>query len=170
MKSHALGLLLAVSLLSSAHAETISGRVVGVSDGDSITVLDSSKVQHKVRLAGIDAPERSQPFGQRAKQSLSDLVFSQWVTVETAKKDRYGRAVGKVLKDGLDANLEQVIRGLAWHYKAYESEQSAADRATYSAAEAVARGKRIGIWSETHPVAPWEFRKAEREQRASLQD
>jgi endonuclease YncB( thermonuclease family) len=95
------GVALCALLGLSAHAEPLSGRVVSVSDGDSITVLDSSMKQHKVRLAGIDAPERSQPFGQVSKRALSDLVFDRWVTVDTDKVDRYGRAVGKVLKDGL---------------------------------------------------------------------
>ncbi len=101
---------------------------MGVADGDTITVLDTDKVQHKIRLAGIDAPEKKQPFGNRSKESLSDLVFSKTVTVDTGKTDRYGREVGKVLIDGIDANLVQVQRGFAWHYKAYEREQPAVDR------------------------------------------
>jgi endonuclease YncB( thermonuclease family) len=152
-------------LLHDAHADTIAGRVVGVADGDTVTVLDTSMTQHKIRLAGIDAPEKSQPFGQKSKQSLSDLVYDRWVTVETDKKDRYGREVGKVIKDGMDANLEQIKRGLAWHYKAYEREQSAADRLMYAEAEERARGARIGLWGEVRQVPPWEFRKAQREQR-----
>lgn len=141
-----------------ARAEAYGGRVVGVSDGDTITVLDSTNTQHKVRLSGIDAPEKSQPFGQRSKQSLSDLVFGRAVTVETTKRDRYGREVGKVLAGGLDVNLEQVRRGLAWHYKAYEREQPAEDRTTYSAAEQEAKAARIGLWTDPMPLAPWEFR------------
>lgn len=124
--------------------------------------------QHKVRLAGIDAPERSQPFGQRSKQSLSDLVFSQWVTVETDKRDRYGRAVGKVLKDGVDTNLEQVKRGMAWHYKAYQREQSASDRVTYAEAEEAAREERVGLWRDAQPVPPWDFRRAAKESRSNV--
>lgn len=96
-----------------AHAEVIVGRVVGVADGDTVTVLDANKQQHKIRLAGIDAPEKRQPFGQRSKESLSALVFARQVTVETDKKDRYGREVGKVRVDGVDANLERLKRGFA---------------------------------------------------------
>jgi endonuclease YncB( thermonuclease family) len=140
------------------HAETITGRVVAVADGDTITVLDSTKVQHKIRLAGIDAPEKKQAFGQRSKESLSDLVFDQAVTVETTKRDRYGRKIGTVLVDGLDANLEQVKRGMAWHYKAYEREQSPQERQDYAKAEEVARGARIGLWNDVQPVPPWDFR------------
>lgn len=143
---------------SYSFASTYLGRVVGVSDGDTITVLDSSNTQHKVRLSGIDAPEKSQPFGQRSKQSLSDLVFGKAVTVETTKRDRYGREVGKVLTGGLDVNLEQVRRGLAWHYKAYEREQPVEDRTTYSTAEQEARAARIGLWADPMPLPPWEFR------------
>ena len=113
------------------NAATIEGKVVGVVDGDTITVLDSTNTQHKIRLSGIDAPEKSQPFGNRSKQSLSDLVFYKAVTVDTEKRDKYKRNVCKVLVDGVDANLEQVRRGMAWHYKAYEREQSAIDRKAY---------------------------------------
>lgn len=154
----ALAALLAYALLGFLHAETIEGRVVGVADGDTITVLDATKTQHKIRLSGIDAPEKKQAFGQRSKQSLSDLVFNHAVQVETTKRDRYGREIGKVLVGGLDANLEQVKRGMAWHYKAYQREQSKEDRVTYAAAEDVARGTRVGLWRDEQPVAPWEFR------------
>ena len=136
-------------------ATSIDGRVVGVADGDTITVLDGANRQHKIRLAGIDAPEKSQPFGHRSRESLSDLVFSKTVTVETDKVDRYGRQVGKVLVDGADANLAQVQRGLAWHYKAYEREQSSGDRKAYSDAEAQAKAARLGFSSseEVNSVA-----------------
>lgn len=141
-----------------AHAETITGRVVSIADGDTITVLDATKTQHKIRLAGIDAPEKAQAFGQRSKESLSDLVFDQTVTVETTKRDRYGRSVGTVLVDGLDANLEQIKRGMAWHYKAYAREQPPQDRLAYAEAEEVARGARVGLWRDVQPVPPWDFR------------
>ena len=85
-------LLLALSF--SGYAETITGRVVGIADGDTVTVLDAQKVQHKIRLAGIDAPEKAQPFGNRSKVSLSDLAFDKMVTVESDKRDRYGRGKG----------------------------------------------------------------------------
>jgi endonuclease YncB( thermonuclease family) len=122
------------------------------------TVLDSTKTQHKIRLAGIDAPEKKQAFGQRSKESLSDLVFNREVQVETTKRDRYGREIGKVQVDGLDANLEQIKRGMAWHYKAYQREQSVLDRQSYAEAEEVARGARVGLWKDDQPVPPWDFR------------
>ena len=140
------------------NAATFEGRVVGVSDGDTITVLDSTNTQHKVRLSGIDAPEKKQAFGQRSKESLSDLVFDKPVTVDTDKQDRYGRKVGKVLVNGQDANLEQIRRGMAWHYKAYEREQPAIDRRAYSDAEDGAKDARRGFWADAEPVPPWDFR------------
>ncbi len=125
------GLALFFAALS-CNPATIEGRVVGVADGDTITVLDADKIQHKIRLAGIDAPEKKQPFGQRSKESLSDLVFDKTVTVNTDKLDKYRRNVGKVLVDGVDANLEQLKRGMAWHYKAYQREQAHTDQQDYS--------------------------------------
>lgn len=143
-------------------AATIEGQVVGVADGDTVTVLDANKVQHKVRLSGIDAPEKKQAFGQRAKDSLSDLVFNKQVSVETDKKDRYRREVGKILVDGADANLAQVTRGFAWHYKTYEREQSVDDRKLYNFAESEARAARRGLWRDVAPIPPWDFRRAKR--------
>jgi endonuclease YncB( thermonuclease family) len=150
---------LALLLCFAASADTITGRVVGVSDGDTITVLDSAHVQHKIRLAGIDAPEKAQPYGQKSKESLSDLVYRKAVVVEFDKVDRYGRQVGKVLQDGLDVNLEQVRRGLAWHYKAYTREQRPEDRVAYNEAESRAREMKSGLWRDAMPKPPWEFRK-----------
>lgn len=143
-----------------ATAETLTGIVVGVADGDTITVLDEKYRQHKIRLAGIDAPEKRQAFGQRSKQSLSDLAYRRQAVVETSKTDRYGRLVGKVTITGADVNLEQVRRGMAWHYRAYEREQTLADREAYAAAENAARAARRGLWAMPSPVAPWEFRSA----------
>ena len=102
-------LIAALLYLSAAgQPQTITGKVVAIADGDTITVLDASNRQHKIRLDGIDAPESSQDFGSRAKQSLSDLVFSKTVTVISSKKDRYGRTLGKVMLDKRDINLEQI--------------------------------------------------------------
>ena len=153
-------LLLALSF--GASAETIAGRVVGIADGDTVTVLDAEKAQHKIRLSGIDAPEKAQAFGNRSKESLSDLAFDKTVTVETGKRDRYGREVGKVLVNGRDVNLIQVERGMAWHYKAYEREQPPNDRKLYDAAEIEARAARRGLWRDPEPTPPWDYRKAKR--------
>lgn len=141
---------------------TLQGRVVNVSDGDTITVLDSSKKQHKVRLAGIDAPEKKQPFGRQSKESLSLLVFNRQVTIELGKTDRYGRTVSKVSINGVDANLEQIKAGMAWHYKKYQKDQSIEDRVEYARAEDEARAGKRGLWLDSEPEAPWDFRKASR--------
>lgn len=153
-----IGLVLALGSLV-ACAETIAGRVVGVSDGDTLTVLNSSNQQFKIRLSGIDAPEKRQPFGSRAKDSLREMVFNKQVVVESSKQDRYGRKVGKVRQDGMDVNLEQVKKGMAWHYTAYAKEQTSGDRETYANAEAEAKAQRRGLWRERAASAPWEFRR-----------
>jgi endonuclease YncB( thermonuclease family) len=143
-------------------AESLSGVVVGVADGDTLTVLDLRLQQHRVRLAGIDAPEKRQPFGQRSRQSLSLLVAGRPVRVEGGKTDRYGRLVGKVLAGGLDVNREQVRRGFAWHYLAYAREQSPADRQLYADAENSARQERRGLWALPDATPPWEYRRKAR--------
>jgi endonuclease YncB( thermonuclease family) len=133
------GVLLLTLVLSPAWADLLVGKVVSVADGDTITVLDDSKTQHKIRLAGIDAPEWKQPFGRRSKELLSDFVFGKTVQVEIDKTDRFGRQVGKGLIAGCDANLAIIAAGLAWHYKKYQKEQSASDRLLYASAEEDAR-------------------------------
>lgn len=134
------------------------GQVVGVTDGDTITVLDDQRTQHKIRLAGIDAPEKAQAFGQQSKEHLSSLVFGRRVTVEAEKQDRYRRTVGKVVIDGRDANLAMVVAGMAWHYKKYEDEQTPSDRLLYADAEQGARDARLGLWRDAQPTPPWDFR------------
>jgi endonuclease YncB( thermonuclease family) len=142
-----------------AAAKVIHGRVVGVSDGDSVTVLDAQKTQYKIRLAGIDAPERAQAYGQKAKESLSDLVFGKTVEVEWSKQDRYGRIVGMITLAGVDINLEQIKRGMAWHYKQYQNEQSPEDRVAYAQSESQARDKKLGLWRDPAPIEPAVFRQ-----------
>jgi endonuclease YncB( thermonuclease family) len=148
-----------LTLAFTSNAATLTGKVVGVSDGDTITVLDAEMVQHKIRLAGIDAPEKKQQFGNRSKESLSELAFDKTVKVETSKRDRYGRQIGKVLVNGRDVNLVQVERGMAWFYRQYQREQSLDDRKLYQAAEDAAKDGKAGLWIDAYPVAPWEFRR-----------
>lgn len=160
MQETKLRLILLFGLLFStlASADAYTGRVVGVADGDTVTVLDDSNTQHKVRLAGIDAPEKKQPYGQVSKQHLASLVFAKTVTIETAKMDRYKREIARVIVNGQDANLNQLQVGLAWHYKQYANEQPAADRQSYAAAEVSAQQGRKGLWQDANPVPPWDFR------------
>lgn len=165
LKVTALALLLSLSAFGIAGAgPLVSGKVIGVLDGDTIEVLDVSKITHRVRLTGIDAPEKAQPFGQRAKENLSGLVFGKQVVVQAGKSDRYGRTVGKVMVKHVDANLEQVKTGFAWHYKQYASEQSVSDRALYSSAEEEARSTRVGLWRDLKPMPPWEWRHGGKDQ------
>ena len=133
-----------------------------MADGDTLTVLDSAKTQHKIRLAGIDAPEKAQPFGDRSKQNLSKWVYRRDVIVEWHKKDRYGRLVGVVLVDGHDVNLEQVRAGFAWWYRDYAREQTPADRKVYETAEHAAKEQKLGLWADPQLVPPWEWRRGQK--------
>jgi len=136
---------------SGAGAENFSGRVVGVSDGDTISVMRDGRAV-KVRLEGIDCPEGGQDFGQRAKQQTSALVFGKDVLVEVRDHDRYGRTVGRVYVGGNDVSLTLVQAGMAWHYKAYSSE------ATLAVAEEQARSAKRGLWGDPGAIPPWEYR------------
>ncbi len=158
MKHFSIALLLFAGLMNPSFSASIQGKVVGVSDGDTITVLDAAKVEHKIRLSGIDAPEKAQPYGDRSKQHLSNQVFGKSVDIEWNKTDRYGRTIGKVMVGGQDANLSQIRAGLAWHYKQYEMEQPAGERAAYALSEQEARGRRLGLWLDAKPTPPWDFR------------
>ena len=133
-------------------------KVIKVTDGDTVHVLDQSKTKHKIRLGGIDAPEKKQLFGDKSTQNLSRLIAGKNVEVEYDKRDRYGRIVGKLIKDGQDINLLQIKGSLAWHYKYYEKEQTKLDRVLYSSAEIEAREKTIGLWA-VPAIPPWEYRK-----------
>lgn len=143
-----------------AYAAELQGTVVGVHDGDTVTVLDATRRQHKIRLAGIDAPELSQAFGRVSRKHLADQVAGRTVVIEWAKRDKYQRLVGKVLLDGRDINITQIEAGLAWHYKKYASEQTPEDRQRYARAEEEARARRRGLWQDSHVVPPWDFRRA----------
>lgn len=137
----------------------INGKVIRVSDGDTITVLDENKSTYKIRFEGIDAPESKQDFGQKSKKHLSDLIFGKTVLVLTSKVDKYGRFVGRVVFDRKDINLEQLRAGLAWHYKKYADEQGEADRIEYASIEAQAKSLNVGLWIDPAPTPPWDWRR-----------
>lgn len=158
MATRALYVFVGFLLAGHVYADTLTGRVVGIADGDTLTLLDATNTQHKIRLAGIDSPEKAQPFGQVCKQSLSDLAYDRTVQIDWNKLDRYGRVIGKVLVNGQDVNLEQIHRGCAWHYKQYQNEQTLEDRLSYAKAEDKAKAKKVGLWVEAGAVAPWEWR------------
>ncbi|MBB6431541.1 thermonuclease family protein [Algisphaera agarilytica] len=143
-------------LSTSTQADTLTGRVVGVSDGDTITIL-IDKEEVKIRLEGIDAPETGQAFGTQAKKALSDQVFGEDVAVVVTDTDRYQRKIGrvyvKVRGKTRDINLAMVAAGMAWHYTAYSDDPELAE------AEETARKKRRGLWRDPDPMPPWEWRK-----------
>ena len=149
-------LLLLLSLLS--FAEELTGKVIKVSDGDTITVLDSNNQKYKIRLQGIDAPETQQAFGETSRQSLASLVYDKEVIILWDKRDKYARILGKVIVDGRDANYEQLKKGLAWYYKQYENDLSDEDKERYAEAEAWARNYTEGLWTDSKSIPPWEFR------------
>jgi endonuclease YncB( thermonuclease family) len=151
-----------------ASAGSLTGRVVRVTDGDTIVVLDSNNAQHKIRLTGIDAPERKQAFGTKSKEHLSESVAGKFVVVEYSKRDYYKRILGKVLLSGEDMNLEQLRAGLAWHYKKYQNEQSLRDRKQYTNVEIEAREELRGLWNDPQPIPPWDYRHGQRSRTMPL--
>ncbi len=154
--------ILAALLLSLAlpvAAATLEGRVVGVSDGDTITILDHQNVQHRIRLSAIDAPEKAQPFGNISKEHLSKWVYNGSVLVEWNKRDRYGRIVGQVLIDGHDVGLEQVRAGMAWWYRDYSKEQALENQELYGRTEQAAKEVKLGLWRDAAPIPPWKWRR-----------
>lgn len=163
-----LALLLCIGI---AQADEISGKVIHVADGDTLTILAPDKQQYRTRIAGIDAPEKTQPFGNRSKQNLERLAKGREALADCPKVDRYGRRVCKVWvqpadcqKCGktLDIGLAQISSGLAWWYRAYAREQSAEDRGRYESEENEARLRKRGLWADDSPVPPWEWRRREK--------
>ncbi len=146
-------------LATPAIAETISGIVVGISDGDTVTLLDANRHQHKIRLQGIDAPDPIQPFGQKSKSNLSALVFNKEVIANCGKQDKGHHKLCKIIVKGQDVNLEQVKSGLAWHHKQYAKDHFPKDREDYEVAEFNAKIRRLGLWADTNPVPPWKWRR-----------
>jgi endonuclease YncB( thermonuclease family) len=154
--------ILAAANASVAEAGThtiVRGVVVGIADGDTLTILDDRKIQYRVRLAGIDAPERSQPFGKASKLSLSGLAFRRTAEVQVTKLDRYGRLVGKVIVDDRDLCREQIRLGYAWLYAHYQGELSPVDRVLYSRAMQEAKAGQRGLWAGRDPQPPWVWRR-----------
>ena len=140
----------------------LTGKVVAVSDGDTFTLLIEGNRQIKVRLHGIDCPEKSQDFGSRAKQFTSDAIFSSVIKVKVKTTDRYGRTIGIAMQsNGVVLNEALLSAGLAWHYKQYDNSQE------YAALEEQARLNQLGLWSMPNPVAPWDFRRSKKNSSTS---
>jgi endonuclease YncB( thermonuclease family) len=150
-------LILSLLLALSAFAADFAGSVVAISDGDTIKVMHDGRAE-RIRLYGVDCPEKAQPWGTRARQFTGDMVFGRTVTVRVRDTDRYGRTVGEVvLPDGRSLNRELVRAGMAWWYRQYARGDRELGRL-----EAQARAARRGLWSDVAPVAPWEWRRARR--------
>jgi len=129
-------------------------RVVGVKDGDTVVLLTAAKEEITVRLSEIDAPERKQAFGNVSRTFLSDLIFGKEVKLEKLGKDRYGRTLGFIyLRNGTNVNVEMVKNGMAWQYEKYSKS------AVLKKAQASAKSMKAGLWRDSYPVAPWEFRR-----------
>jgi len=145
-------------LSPSIQAANLHGKVVGISDGDTITILTTDKQSIKVRLVEIDAPEKDQPWGQKSKQALSDLIYSRNVTVDSAGNDRYGRTLGTVFLSDRNINKHMVENGNAWAYTQYVRDQN------YFELQEIAKSKQLGLWSlsKGQTIAPWEWRKNKR--------
>jgi endonuclease YncB( thermonuclease family) len=165
MKKKHLFAALAAAFFCSAFAQTITGQVVGVADGDTITILEVQngiKAQRKIRISGIDAPEKSQAFGAASDRSMGGLAFDRTATATCHGKDRYERYICTVYVNGIDVGLRQIETGMAWHYKKYAGTQPREEAAAYSLSEEIARSKKEGLWRDlgtaAPPMPPWEWR------------
>jgi micrococcal nuclease len=156
-------LALLAALCSCARVDTLEAKVVGVVDGDTIDILDGAKKLHRIRLNGIDTPERGQPFFRRAKSALSDLVFGKTVKVDTAGVDKYDRTIGRIYVDGKDVGLAMLEAGMAWHYTKYDQSKKYAD------GEEFARAARRGLWIDKNAIPPWDWRKMPKAERKPFQ-
>ena len=143
-------LLLSVPLI--AKSKTLYGRVVNVADGDTITVLDSTKQQHRIRLLHIDAPERGQAYGRVAQKALAEKINQRQVQVKYKEEDRYGRILGEVFLNDESINLSLVQNGLAWPYFRYNPP------AHYLDAYRIAKLNKNGLWQDSNPIEPEAFR------------
>ena len=156
MKKIILLLLIAFGIIAHLYSAEITGRVVGITDGDTVTVIeqDQGKINRfTVRLYGIDAPEKQQEFGTKAREYLSKLIFDKYVRVHFREIDRYGRIVGRIYDGEKEINVQMIAAGMAWHYRQYSADKE------YSDAETKARELKAGLWSSPVPVPPWQWRK-----------
>lgn len=149
-----------IGIIATLLACQLTGKVVSVYDGDTLTVRTASETI-KVRLIHIDSPERGQAFGTKARQNLSDLTFGKEVTLEGSERDRYKRLLAVVKVDGLEVNLEQVKAGYAWAFLEYKPPEN------YIAAEKKARATKAGLWADKKPIPPWDYRKQGKKKKAA---
>jgi endonuclease YncB( thermonuclease family) len=147
--------------LTPALGATLEGRVVKIADGDTLTMIVEGQ-QEKIRLSDIDTPERKQPYGMRAKQALAEMTFGKTISVFTTSRDRYGRVIGHVTAEGVDINAELVRLGYAWVYRRYSNDPE------LLRLEESARAEKLGLWAESNPIPPWEWRRGRRPSSDSL--
>lgn len=153
MKKAVLFLILFLSVATAASGQRFPVTVVGITDGDTFTAINRDKLQLKVRIIGIDAPEKKQAYGNKSRQSLSDLIFKQQIEIDVQYQEKWGRYAAKVfLADGRDVGLLMLQAGVAWHNAQYDNTPA------YAEAEKAARKAKKGLWADAHPVAPWDFR------------
>lgn len=151
---HYLFLIFAMFCALECSAQRFQVKVVKISDGDTFTAINRDNLQIKFRIHGIDAPEKKQAFGNRAKEHLGTLIFGKWITVDVQKQDRWGRYVAHAYTaENKDVALEMIKAGMAWQFIEYDTSEQ------YREAEQAARKKRVGLWSDPHCISPWDFRK-----------
>ena len=155
-------LIFLVGVSFSTRAEVFTGTVTRVADGDTVTVLVKNGDKIKIRLVGIDAPEKDQPHGLVSKSYLEEIIEGKQINARCEKKDRYKRWLCKIFFDGADMNLRQLELGNAWWYRAYSKDQSSGDREVYAGAESKARKDKLGLWAEASPVPPWDWRRQQK--------
>lgn len=159
IRSLFVGLLLLACAAPSLAQGVLIARVARVIDGDSVW-LEQGGRRVELRLAGIDAPELQQPHGVQARAALRACASGRIATVQVTGTDRHGRTVGRLEAGGRECGVSLLQSGLAWHYQAFAGEQPATVRLRYAAAERAARQRRTGLWADTTPVPPWEWRRA----------
>jgi endonuclease YncB( thermonuclease family) len=148
-----------------ARIADIKGAVVHISDGDTFIVESAGGERTTIRIHAIDAPELSQDFGKESREQLRALIANQTVTVRKHNTDQYRRIVGSVFLNEKDIGLEMIGGGYAWHFKQYQKQQSAEEQKAYTAAENAARESRLGIWRDSNPTAPWDYRRLNQNRR-----
>src|SRR5690606_37688398 len=159
MKYLKLTLLFFLCLAFQVHAQKqLTGKVIGITDGDTFKLLTQDSIQHQVRLANIDCPERKQAYYNNAKEFLSKAIFGKQVTINILKKDRYRRLIAVVWYDDGTKNVNQelVVNGLAWHFVTYSNDK------TLQALEDTARKRKVGLWQDPYAIAPWEWRNSKK--------
>lgn len=154
MKRFLISIFLILLASGWAFAQRFPVKVVGISDGDSFTVINRDNLQINVRVFAIDAPEKNQAYGDLAKKALSDLIYGKDIEIDVQAQERWGRYVAKVhTPEGRDVALLMLQSGMAWHYTRYNNSTA------YIKAQEAAKNSRRGLWADKNPVAPWDYRK-----------